>query len=114
MKNKKTDITTSRNKILNLIKYESYFFCDDLSYKMILEDLQNSKNDFERKEVLTNALSFYFQNLCENEEVNNVKDKEGSIERLYRACHFENEIFGETFDEVFDYVFNDINPESNS
>jgi len=114
MKNQKSDLTTSRNKILNYIRFTSYFIMDEYSSDVLLQKLSNAKNDFETKNIIADAVNFHFQILCTNEDIQDIEDKEGAIERLYYCCHFDNEIFGETFDEVFDYVFNDIHPESNS
>ena len=111
MKNKKSDITTSRNKILHYIKYVSYLVCDELSSDSLIQDLNKAKNDFETKDIIANAVRLHFQTLCENEDIEDIEDKEGAIDRLDRSCHFDNEIFVETFDEVFDYVFNDIDPD---
>jgi hypothetical protein len=87
---------------------------DEDSSDVLSQKLLKAKNDFETKEIIADAVNSHFQILITNEEISEIEDKEGAIERLYRACHFDNEIFVETFDEVFDYVFNDIHPESNS
>jgi len=114
MKNKKSDLTTSRNKILNYIRFTSYFILDEHSSDVLSQKLLNAKNDFETKNIIADAVRLHFQILITNEDIQDIEDKEGAIDRLDRSCYFDNEIFGETFDEVFDYVFNDIHPESNS
>lgn len=76
--------------------------------------LNDCLNDDDVKSLLTRIIKTFFEQRLENEnDITDIEDKWGAIDRLDRAYYFSNETFALTLPEVMDYVLKDIHPEDN-